>query len=296
MKRPRKQRRRWIWISVINVAAQPHDGDTYRALFFKAAKEDPVKAHGDRYAAIGSATDNGDGVLIGEIVAFTEIDIARPWLNLLRGETASPEEVRERVSLPAELKPHLVRIPYVFFVADHRFVFEAGKMTAASASLVLERLFNKPKVLKAAATKAVTVTVEQARAPLERIFKLARLDRLKIHLVKPNADDTSELEEDFKKRLEEQAASAWTTEWEAEQEKSLKPDKETKAYCELALSYGYVEAKGRNEHNRVVEEKTEDHPLLDRYEYDPNEETMYGFLKRIGERVVKVIKQGRRKK
>ena len=295
-RKPKRQRARRVWISVLNVKAEPHELVRYRELFLMAhAQPKPVRYFGDRSAIIGSLSDI-DRKLFGEVFTFSKINVRGAWLDLLKKKQASEEDIEKNVSIPEHLMPHYKKFAFVFFPEDHRLVVDATTTSARTSRYVVELLLNKARTsLKGIGT--VEIDIEQDAGQLDKFWKLKRIDWLRIRISRPNPTDLSSLEGKFKKRLQEQAAGTWIEELEADQDESgLKPNRDTKAAATVAASNGGVDISGRGDNNRRVKDSTEDHPIRQQQIWDPNRETFFQFLDKIGTKIVQGIVKRLQKK
>lgn len=264
-------------MSVLNVKAEPHDASTYRRLLERAYKKKiDVKYYGNRVARIGSLFEIEPAVLGGEFWIFTQIDPQLPVINLESGTSVDPTEMMESgFDWSAHGFDHK-SFPFVFFEKDHRLGFEDKLVSVANLRTVVEGMLNRVKANLE--LDSVTVEVEQEPGQLERIFKL-ELERLTIHITRPNPDDLDDLEGEFLAELAAQNAAAQEVKLVAEPGTRLTPNERTRNLAEIALSNGYVEGRGRDEATARKETvTTQEAPLRVPAEFNPNDQTLMDVL------------------
>jgi len=274
-----------IDLCVLNVALHdPHHPERYEALFdYIYRNKLKAHAHGDQSAILGrfhKLQDIKETSYYGEIFKFIELDTNEPWLNLNSNEEAKENDLDE-INIPEHLKPHLKRFPFIFFPQDHRLYLsvrtEDSTIGITVAKNIFENFFSNEKI--EAEFGIVEVTIEPDRSKVEEIFNLHRLDRLDIELVRPNPDDHEEDEKRLLERLRKQNAKKMHVSYVATRHSTIEPDKETQILVNVAASNGYVEAKGRDVHEKPVTLATKEFPLKIRVPYSKETQTAYGALK-----------------
>ncbi|MRG95592.1 DUF4747 family protein [Polyangium spumosum] len=250
-------------VAVLNITTHPHTPAQYIELFLRAKQERVVGlAHGDRHAIVSSfskSTSNDIELWTGHLNSFVDFDPKAPWLNVERGEAAAPNEVAS-VQLPEDLKPSMKQAFFAFAPQSHRFVFELDSgLGAHSVCRAMRLILNNKKVR--GELPEVTVTIEQERETLERIFEMQTLKHLRIMVTRPNPDDFGDEDEEIERRLERQRARKLTLTLDSEKGQGLTPDDETRKLARLAMSNGRVFAEGVGPKG-PQKISTENHPLI----------------------------------
>lgn len=281
-------RERTIQISALNIAMHtPHSPQRYIDFIHDAFWiKDRVKLSNVHFAMIGSIyrddPDDDRSAITGEIFRFVKIDQNEPWFNDLTKEPATDMEKNE-VTIPEYLLPNLQRIPFVFLPTKHcLYVVTKDRKDAMSASTVkkiLEHVFERVIIEKG--YPEVTITVIPTEESVEKVLSIASLERLSIELVRPNADDDNELEEQFMRRLENQNASKFTQEMTSSRNDTLAPDDDTKRLARLASRNGRVIGYGYDVNGVKVKESTDQIPKIKHVTVNTNLETTRDVLKRV---------------
>lgn len=268
---------RTITLAALNVVLRPpHRAERYTDLWRAAATaRAPVPLRGDTAGLIGSAHFRDTGTrnerVEGDLYKFVSIDLQGKWLDLRTGRAADRQAVDQQVRIPANLRPNLRTLPYVFFPRLHRLVFVShldakSAMSPGMARRLIEQCLNREDLVETFGK--VEVTIEPDRETLSRIFALPRLRRLRIEVSPPNA--LADVERRLFRTMEQQNADRLIQELESHHPDGLKPSQEVQQVAEVAQSNGVVSARGVNDSNRVVELSTADHPHQERVVYNPN--------------------------
>ncbi|OHX34416.1 hypothetical protein BJL95_17255 [Methylomonas sp. LWB] len=274
-----------IELSVLNIALHdPHHSERYASLFNEIyRKKVKAHAHGDRSAILGrlyQLPESDEVCYYGEVFKFIELDTNEPWLNLNSNKEAEKNDLDE-IIIPEHLKPHLKRFPFIFFPHDHRLYISIRTDESSIGVNVAKKIFENffCNIDIELEYGVVEVTIEPDRNKVEEIFKLHRLDKLDIELVRPNPDDHEEDEKRLLERLRTQNAKKMHVSLVATKHSTIEPDKETKILVNVAASNGYVEAKGRDVHEKPVILATKESPLKIRVPYSKETQTAYSALK-----------------
>lgn len=184
---------RTIKISALNIAMHtPHSPQLYVNLFRDAKRLKVLVELGSLHAAIlGSLNgpreySKGD-ILTGEVFRFVRIDSDLPWFNTQTSDKASDDDL-SAVSIPDHLLPNLQRIEFAFRPDKHQLWFVSHDRKDNMGPQALETFFQAlfDKVYLAGKSTEVEVTALPDVESLEQMLKLAKLDRLTIHLKRPN--------------------------------------------------------------------------------------------------------------
>lgn len=233
---------------------------------------------GNRFGLVASlsrSTDS-DGLHVGRMNTFVDIDQARPWLDMKTDEAALTSRV-ETIRLPPDLKPEYVAVDFYFHPTRHRLFFQ-WRFAPRSMARAFMNILNDTKINQS--DSPVAVTVVQSKTGLDRIFNIKQLTTLRITVQRPNPDDLGDLDDQVEKRLANQRADSLTFELNGTDEKGLDPDRQTRGLAHLALENGLVEGFGRDEKLLKVAESTALHPRIIQETYDPEEEAEIDAFRR----------------
>lgn len=279
-------RNRTIQVSALNVALHRHSESRYIELLqFVKQRRIRAKYHGDRHAMLGfldmqSEVGEAPIVMRGQILSFVEIDPNDAWLNMSTGKQAEESDLNG-MSVPEHLKPGMRIYDFVFFPKKHRLMFESrtadgNSLGPLNAKRIFEILFKHPDAL--AEFGPTEVTVEPKVDAVDRILEICRLQHLEMTFTRPNPDDNEDDAEEIRRRMDEQNAERLDQNLAAPKGEGLTPDDQTKRFARIAASNGYVNGKGKDEHDNPVNESTKSHPLKERIEFDPNTQTSFSAL------------------
>ncbi|MEK8085997.1 DUF4747 family protein [Aquabacterium sp. A3] len=284
------ERTRTITVSCLNLAMHsPHSRRRYVELLSTAfAAKRMVRlgsVHGGMIGSLyGTASASAEKELTGELYRFLKLDPDEPWFNAQTKEAASPDDL-EALSIPSHLLPHLQRVPFLFKPATHRLYLVSkdrkDNMSPSTAKQLLDGVF-QPLALEGL-FPPVEITVEPAKDALDEILSLTSLEHLVIELVPPNPDDGDDIEKSWKDRLKKQNVRKQTVQLDSERNQTIKPDAETVALARVAASNGKVTASGHDAAGVKQDMSTEDKPLRERFQHDPNVETLFDTLRRAAD-------------
>lgn len=281
---------RTMRVGVLNVAAQPHSAEIYSALLTRARRRRiGGRLWGDRFGMLASLEREGASLLLGVINTYVDFDPKAPWLNLTRGEEAN-EADRNAIRLPDNLRPSLKRGFFAFDVKKHRFAYECDVGAPRSVQSMLDAILNHRRVLDDE-VESVTVTVEQERESLDKIYAMSALRHLVITLAAPNSDDMAEEEEAFEKRLLGMQAKRMTIALDVKRGASLNPDEQTRSLARIATSNGFVKGSGTDADGVAREISTLDHPVIQSGRYNPKQESGRDVFVRLVHAVFDLVRR-----
>ncbi|OLP57145.1 hypothetical protein BJF92_06340 [Rhizobium rhizosphaerae] len=217
---------------------------------------------GSHFATVSAPREADDGFFQGRLATWVEIDTTEQAMNL---DNLDPVDFDD---LDLELPPNIGFNGRVFFytlrVQDHMLFLETrnefGKrLSPGSAAKIFRKLFSPEIIGKD--MPAVEVTVVPEEDALKRILSMPVLKRLKIHLVRPNADDidpATVLDE----LMEQGARSQDIILVAAAQSEGIDPNQRTRAQAEVAETNGYVEGTGRDDDGNKIEFSTRAYPRV----------------------------------
>lgn len=245
---------------MLNVAASPHPEGTYPHLFETAALK-PIKYWGDHFATISKPEKVKDGFLMGRVVAWTEIDKTQPAVLTDRLQEIDFNDLNLRI--PDNVGFNGREFLYVFRESDHtlfvEIVNDLGKrLSPQRARKIFALLFDA--FIQGVDAPLVEVTTIPEEDALRRILAIPTLKRLRIHLVRPNADDL-----DIKRimdRLSAQRARSQDIVLVAATKDGIEPDEETRTEAEVAEFNGFVEGSGQEDDGTSVRLSTREYPRI----------------------------------
>lgn len=253
-----------LLIGAINISADPHPAGVYRQLFERAA-DHPVLIWGSDWAKITEPQDRETtpSSFYGRILVWTEIDKDGKWLNQEKNKEATTAE-KASIQIPTTLDPNFRSFNFVFLEERHLLVLEyrnelGENFGPARAEKLFSRLFSS-EILGPEAPE-VSITVVPSHEALGRIYRIPRLRRLEIFVLRPNADDLVKEQRRVLDKLMNQGARSQSLELKKRAKiKSLTPDDETKTLAEVAATNGHVTGEGKTNDGKPVLESTKDHP------------------------------------
>lgn len=263
-------------IACLNIVLHPHSSEKYIKLLSTIFKNKlDAKVRGDDALMIGSfhsAEQESTQAYTGNIYKYLKLDEAEDWFNTLNMDAATKEDV-SGIVIPAHLKPHFKKFPYVFFPKKHRLYFITKKTDYNLSPLLVKRFFDaiatRPEL---ADFGELTVTVQPEKGVTEEFFKIGQISLIELEIHKPNPDDHDELEEEIMERLKELNAAKEKRQYIAAGREGLKPDERLKALAALAAENGEVYVKGKTD-GQTVELSTKDRPLKAPASYNPDMQT-----------------------
>lgn len=289
-----------LHLGALNIKVHPHPTGRYVELFRRVKERRLVgKVRGSEHLMVGwwqgiadvaygrSELGLEDGIY-GEIFKFLDIDPSQPWLNI---ESAEPMDYNEKnpAPVPAELKPNLRRIPFVFFPCKHRLVFETRSLSPGSAKKAFESIFSKPLVEKEFGP--VDVEMETSQEGIEYLLSIYRKTRIEIDLTIPNGDDLDAQDEAVMGRLKRSRVGKEKLVQTSNHPDGIDPDPYTKAMVRLSRSNGKTTVSGFDRTSRRVQASTVDHPLATRSAYDPKEQSLMEAMVQASELMLATILQ-----
>lgn len=278
MARPRS-----VTIAAANIKVHPHPPGIYPRLLKDAfALKRPIQCRGDQHLVMRPFHDAGDGVLVGSVARFTEIDSELAWFNSETLDVADEENVKS-IKIPEGMHPNYVPIFFAFFERSHLFVFETkGKDVSISPNMVdkfLKGLFGQPEIVKTYGQVDVNIVADVSK--LDQILGSKAIRKLTIKIRRPNPDTLNVHRDKVMKRLGANNAIGFEQTLIPPMSEALTPDDETKLLARVALTDGEVTAiVGDGDGGRVVPRSTAAHPLVEPHAYDPDALTeQQGFLR-----------------
>ncbi|MGF7466535.1 DUF4747 family protein [Alcaligenes nematophilus] len=224
--------------------------------------------------------DSDEPLIRGYLYKFLEIDLDLPWFNTERGKKAGEEDL-ERISIPEELRPNLVEIPYVFNVKNHRlhFVSKSGKI--AVSPMMVRNLIKDLSTAEAVQDRfpgGVDVSIATDKKDIDRLLNIHSLRSLTITIERPNPRE-SEDDATVYERMRRRGISKEIREYKkASNESSIHPDDEMFNLAHIAAENGKVEVSGRDASNRPIKASSNEFPKRKYFSYQKSMQTILDAL------------------
>ncbi|MGF7006703.1 DUF4747 family protein [Aminobacter sp. BE322] len=253
------ERNKVIQYCMLNVAASPHPEGVYFGLFGRAASRQVV-FFGSDIATISKPERVRDGFFRGRIVCWTPINKDEPAVLTDVLEEIDFDDLN--INIPDNVGFNGRAFLYIFREADHTLFVEiendhGKRLSPQRARRIFGLLFEDGDP----DAPLVEVTVIPDEDALRRIFAIPKLKKLRIHIVRPNADDG-----DISRimgRLVAQKAKAQDFElFAAPGPDGLELDQETKTEAEVAEHNGFVEGAGQEDDGTSVKLSTREYPRI----------------------------------
>jgi hypothetical protein len=267
-------RRIKISAAELNIRLHPHDEQRY-ADFITAlyALKKAVRIRGERHAIL-SLLDRGraaNGIYVGLITTFTRIDPNAPWFDASNLKEATDEQV-SKISIPDGLFPNAASFYFLFDVRKHRLhveTYSSGKtLSVNSVHKLFDALAKDPQMTRRFGEALITIV--QSRNALEQLFQLPVIKRVRITILKPNADVFADtFEQDIEEHLAQTNSKKIEIGYDAESGKSFTPTDDVYQAAQPALNNGNVVVEGRDEHG-AARRSTEEYPKIVTDRYDPD--------------------------
>lgn len=269
-------------ISVLNIAMHNHDkGELSYENLFQTLNNDDVEAQLDEThaACIGelnvSKQYGEQRYFLGQIYKYAKIDPERDCLNTKTKKVATDEE-KKALIMPKHLRPHFVKIPFVFIPKGHRLYIQTKHKNnlfgITRAKKLFELLIQNEKIFQKFGD--IEVTIQPDSAEVEKLINRKDIDKLIVDIVRPNPDDIGCVEQDILEKMRKRNLKKQRNEYISTKEENLVLDEDLKAEIKIAASNGKVVAEGVNVENEKWKISTEETNLVIKtsYEADRNEE------------------------
>ncbi|WP_113905672.1 DUF4747 family protein [Aliidiomarina celeris] len=278
-------REKKLELGAINITMHPHSPIKYVELFKEVKNLRNIQhIHSDKYGMLTSVNylDKKKGEtspITGDLYRFTNIKVDGQWFNIDTYDKAEEEELGE-VKIPKNLKPNSSRFSYLFFPEDHLLFYECyydgNKLGPTNATKLVDRLFNQQEINDKYGK--IEVTHVPCVDALSKALGMKKLEKLDLHITRPNPDDQSDAERKFLKRMNKLKVAEQKQEYKAIPGESIELDEELKTLTNIAAKNGEVSAKGKDELSKPVFYSTSKHPWIDKLYYDPNVESPFDMF------------------
>ena len=220
--------------------------------------------------------------LYGYFYRFLDVDPNNSWFNIVKHKKATDDDV-EAVNIPAELKPDLVEIPYVFDVEKHQLYFISSetdvKLSPSLVLKLLERLCASQEVFERFGKVDLTVLTDQKK--IDEMLKWPVIRNMTIEIDRPNPTEEED-EAAFYDRLKKRGLSSEIRVYKkADDAPSILPDDEMKWLAKIAADNGVVRVAGKNLQRQTDKASSDQFPLRLKSSYDSNLQTLMDALKTL---------------
>jgi hypothetical protein len=278
-------RLRKISAAAMNIAADPHSNEIYRAIIssiFKLKK--PIKIAGDRYAILSfmRSSETEPDFFSGVISTFTQIDLSGRWFDAAEMSDADDEKI-SKVIIPEGLFPNASSFYFIFDADKHALYYQNysnGKTLTPRSSLNLFRgLVSDLSITERFGN--INVSIIQSQEALDTLFSLKQIRKIEIVIQRPNADIFNEnFEQDIEAHLNSMHSKQVSVAYDAAPGQSITPTQEIRTVSRAALRNGSVKVIGRDDTGAKVL-SSEDHPHILQDRYDPEQTSEESAFRRL---------------
>lgn len=257
-------------IAVLNIAMHNHDkGElSYEALFQTLNNDDiEVQLDETHAACIGELNTKKQygeqRYFLGQIYKYAKIYPERDCLNTITKKVATDEE-KKALIVPKHLRPHFVKIPFIFIPKGHRLYIQTKHKNdlfgITRAKKLFELLVQNKEIFQKFGD--VEVTVEPDSAEVEKLINRKDIDN-----VRPNPDDIGNIEQAVFERMKKRNLKKQRIEYTSVKDENLVLDDDLKTEVKIAASNGKVVAEGVNVENEKWKISTEETNLVIKTSY-----------------------------
>jgi hypothetical protein len=262
-------------IAVLNIAMHNHDkGElSYEALFQTLNNDDiEVQLDETHAACIGELNTKKQygeqRYFLGQIYKYAKIYPERDCLNTITKKVATDEE-KKALIVPKHLRPHFVKIPFIFIPKGHRLYIQTKHKNdlfgITRAKKLFELLVQNKEIFQKFGD--VEVTVEPDSAEVEKLINRKDIDKLMVDIVRPNPDDIGNIEQAVFERMKKRNLKKQRIEYTSVKDENLVLDDDLKTEVKIAASNGKVVAEGVNVENEKWKISTEETNLVIKTSY-----------------------------
>lgn len=256
-------RKKSVEFCILNISANPHPTGIYPKLFEQTANLH-VNYRGNDFATISKPTLREDGFYQGRIVCWTDIDTSEPAINKVDLSEIPLEDLDIRIPSHVGLNGRV--FSYTLRERDHKiFVETKNDLNKHLSPTMVRKIFTHLMSGDVLGVDApiVGITVVPDEDTLKRILSIAYLNRLKIHMIRPNQDDINDDIEKVLQELEQQNATSQDVVLTAKPGVGgLQPNNRVVAQAKAAELNGYVEASGKEDDGQPIRLSTKEHPKI----------------------------------
>lgn len=272
-------RKKTLTIAALNIKAEPHSPETYVKLL-QAVFEKKLygKIKGNDYLMLGTLSainlDCPEQGIKGIFYKFTDIDPNAPWLNMSTLEPIESENFENGLKIPAELKPNLKEIYFVFYPYIHKLIFEYSYASPRSIKTALLDIFSYDVIAQHFGN--VNVEIEVSKKDIERLLSLPYKQKLKIKLTMPNPA-MANIRKSFYQRLDAMNADTITTSLRSKDKNGIQPDDDIIDMANDTSLEGTLEVTAI-EDGKSKTYSTENIPRTEKVKYDPETQPLLEVL------------------
>lgn len=257
---------------VISIVAHPHPEGAYRRLFGSLQRKS-AKFYGDQYAALSPISKSKDGIFLGRLAIWTQVDDASDVINLESFEEISFTE--SDVIIPRETGLLSKVLQFSFNEKNHRLYVELmneqGKtMSAGRVGLALSKIIEK----HATGFEEVYAVVVPDKQSVSDALKLPGLRLVEIQINRPNPDEFDDEVADIIEELTEQDARSESIKLvKTPSADALKLNERNTKLAKVGSVTGYLRTVGRDATGKEMKYSTKEHPMIIPKEIDDDSST-----------------------
>lgn len=250
-----------VELSVLNIVATPHPDGIYPQLLRDVSGQG-VKFWGDEHAAISAPVEVGDGIFQGRIVIWTEIDPDAPAIDIAKLEEVPLES--SGALLPDNVGFNGRVFLYTLNSKNHLIFVEArnefkNNLSPRRAGIIFAALFKKLPI----DAPLVDVTVVPEDDTVDTLLALPRLDKVHIHLTRPNVEEFGEAAQQILKQLEAEGAKSQDVVIKrSPTADTLRLSEEHQIQARVSAYHGWFWASGLQEDGGKFDGSTKEYPKI----------------------------------
>lgn len=259
-------------IGILNFTSAHEDSESYKSAFlhaFKSRAQIELAKH--RYAMITSIEVKRDGLLVGTIARFNEIDLELPWFDIEKLNTAD-HSIISQINIPERARPNYTIIYFAVDYKKHKLYYTSrspsGSFAAKEANKFFTRLFSNEIISKV--TGNYNWSIVSIAGSFDSIIEGIELKTVEIIIQRPNPDDHGELEQRIRDRLASTNTRQYSEKFIAQPGEAIEPDQEMVALAEISETNGETKISGRNAVGASESRSTENYPEIISHKFPPD--------------------------
>ncbi|SFO77818.1 protein of unknown function [Cohaesibacter marisflavi] len=252
-----------VIFGALNIVAHPHPKGIYPKLLEVASKY-TVNFRGVEFATISKPRIVEDGIYVGVIYVWTEVNKDEPAIDKLKLEEIDFDD--SGVKIPDNIGLNLKTFYYALREKDHLLVVETKNelkktFSVKTAHKFFENIFTRS--METLDIKEVYATIIPAEGTLKSIFNMYSLYKVVIDLKRPNPDDHNAAQRRVLRNLESQNAARQTIALvAASRQEGLDLNEDNKLIASVAEYSGNVVGEGRGIEGEKLKISTNKIPKL----------------------------------
>ncbi len=263
----KKGRQLVMWISGMNIAAEPPHGDKHYLNLIKFIKEKKIIGRfGNERLELDSFTIDHNGIISGTFVRFTYIDPNSPWWNSIEGKAILDKEGQPIPQVKAGIGPNKKDVLFSFNsnLNSHKLLVDLKNISINQFFSAISSILSSSEIV--GNFGKINITIIPAQDAIDKVLSIPNLKKIFYKLTIPNPDllGNKELEKECFRRFENMGAGAVEASYTAQHEQTLDPDETLRAELGIASRNGYVTAAGKNVNGRRDVRSTRSYPKRER--------------------------------